>query len=187
MDKPALDAEGFDGPQTCVPDPLRQILYEIIHGIGAVIYNVHQGQGCNVAGLKERLALGINDSVIGLHIGVDKLLHDVHVVILGIDEEAQILVRLQLVGIVGTHTVVRLDNDRVADGVGKFRRVVIALHQVVPGCGNTGFGIVFLHCRLEFDLCHVGGLGTGGDVELGTKLSVPHEPVFIPANRSCHT
>ena len=43
VDEPASDAEGLDGPQARGADIVRHILHKIIHGVGIVIDNIHNG------------------------------------------------------------------------------------------------------------------------------------------------
>ena len=53
-------------PQTGGADVLRQIFYQVVHGIQIVIHRIHQGEGGDVAGLKQGLALGVHNGFIGI-------------------------------------------------------------------------------------------------------------------------
>ena len=181
MDEAALNPEGFHGGKSGLADLLRQLLYQIVYGIALRIHDVHDGQGRDIAGLEQHLSLGIHDAVEGLDIAVDELLHDVHGVVLIADEPPDVLVGLQLVGVAGAHAAVRLDHHGIAHGVGKFQRVLQPLHQMIPGGGDTGLGVVLFHAGLELDLVHLVQLGAGGDVEFGAQGRVPHQPVFVVA------
>ena len=181
MDEAALNPEGFYGGKPGLADFLRQLLYQIIHGIALRIHDVHDGQGRDIAGLEQHLPLGVHDAVEGLDIAVDELLHDVYGVVLIADKPPDVLVGLQLVGIAGTHAAVRLDHHGIAHGVGKFQGVLQPLHQMIPGGGDTGLGVILLHAGLELDLVHLVQLGACGDVELGAQGRVPHQPVFVVA------
>ena len=179
MDEPALDAEGLHGPQTGRANVVRQILDQIIDGVAVVVDNIHNGPGGNIAGLKQRLSFGIHNGVVGLHIAPDKLFHDVHGIILVLHKEGQLLVGLELVGVVGAYAVVGLDHNGIAHGVCKIQSVIHPLDQVIPGGGETCLGVVFLHGGLILDFAHIAVLGTGGDVEFGAQPGIPHEPVFV--------
>ncbi len=181
MDEAAPDAEGFHGGKSGLADLLRQLLHQIIYGISLGVHDVHDGQGRDVAGLEQHLSLGIHDAVEGLDIAVDKLLHDVHGVVLIADEPPDVIIGLQLVGVAGAHAAVRLDHHGITHGVGKFQRVLQPLHQMIPGGGDTGLGVIFFHAGLELDLVHLVQLGTGGDVELGAQRGVLHQPVLVVA------
>ena len=181
MDEAALNPEGLHGGKSGLADLLRQLLHQIIHGIALRIHDVHDGQGRDIAGLEQHLPLGVHDAVEGLDIAVDELLHDVHGVVLIVDEPPDILVGLQLVGVAGTHAAVRLDHHGIAHGVGKFQRVLQPFYQMIPGGGDTGLSVILLHAGLELDLVHLVQLGAGGDVELGAQRRVPHQPVFVVA------
>ncbi len=179
MDKPGFDAEGFHRGKARLANLLRQLLHQIVDGVASLVHNVHQRQRRNVAGFKEHLPLGIHNAVEGLNIAVDIFFHDIDGAVLRGHKPADILVGEQLVGVVGPHAVVRLDHYRVAHDVRKLQRILQSLHQVVPGSGNTGLGVVLLHNGLKLDSVHLMKLGAGGDIEFRPQPGIPHEPILI--------
>ena len=181
MDEPALDAERLDCPQAGIADLFGQIFHQIVNGIAAIVDNVHQRAWGHIAGLKQGFPPGVHNGVIGLDIAVDKLLHDVNIVILVVDEEVKLLIVMRLVGVVGAHAVVRLDHHGIPNLLREGGGILIALHQMIPGSGQACLGIIGLHGGFELNLVHFIQLGAGGNIELGAQSGILHQPVLVVA------
>ncbi len=179
MHEPAAHAERLHSTQSCVPDIRRQLLDNIVKRLAVVVHNVHQGMRRHIAGFENGIPLRVNDGVKGFHMSPDILLHDIDILVHMIDEEAQILVAFQPVGMAGPHAVVRLHYHGIADHMGKFLRVLVALHQMISGRGDTRLGVVFLHGGFQLDALHILPHKAGGDVELRPQVGVPGQPVLV--------
>ena len=91
----------------------------------------------------------------------------------------QLLVAFQLVGMGGTHAVVRLYHHRVAHLGDKRPAALDVLHQVVAGHDDAGLFIVLLHAGFVLDAVQVAHLEAAGDVEVGAESGVLLQPVFV--------
>jgi hypothetical protein len=159
-----------------------QVLDDVVHGVVVVVHNVHDRDRTDVARLENRLALAVDDGVVAVDFGVDKLLHDVGNFQLFDDEEvAEVIVAGQLVGVGRAHAVIRLDNDGVADFADERFAAVEIIHHMVARRRDAGLLIVFLHLGLELDARHIADLEAAGDVEIGTEHGVALQPVFVVA------
>lgn len=117
-----------------------QILDDVVHGVVVVVHNVHDRDGADVARLENRLALAVDDGVVAVDFGVDKLLHDVGNFQLFDDEEvAEVIVAGQLVGVGRAHAVIRLDNDGVADFADERLAAIEIIHHMVARVAMPAF------------------------------------------------
>ena len=97
-----------------------------------------------------------------------------------VEQEAlQLLIAGQLMGIGGTHTVVRLDHHRIAHLVDELPAAFQVVHHVVTGGGDAGLLVILLHLALVLDAGHILGLETGLDVEVRAQGRIPLQPVLI--------
>ena len=179
MHKAASDFEGLDGSAADLPHLGCEVLDNVVDGVVVRVDDIHDGLRRDVAAFKQRFALGVDDGVIGAHMAVDELLHNVDIIVLGVDKELQLVVVLQPVGVVRAHAVVGLDNDGVADLVSKLACVVKAAHQMIARGLDTRLGVVGFHGGLQLDARHVAGVEARRDMELGTQRRISFEPVFV--------
>ena len=183
VDEAALHAKALDGGTACSAGVLGQVLDDVVDGVVVVVDDIHDGHGAHVAGLKDGVAVGIDDGIVAVHLGPDELLHDVlHIRVMGrlLHEELfQVLVVGQLVGIGCAHAVIRLYHHRVAHLVDELPAALVIVHHVVACGGDAGLLVILLHLALVLDAGHIGGLEAGGDVEIGAQGCVPLQPVFI--------
>ena len=183
VDEPALDPEALDGGPAGGPGVVGQVLDDVIDGVVVVVDDVHDGHGGDVARLKDGVAVGVDDGVVAVHLGVDELLHDVggkgvHRRFVG-QKIPQLLVGGQLVGVRGAHAVVRLDHHGVAYLVDELTAAIEVVHHVVTGGGDAGLLVISLHLALVLDAGDVLQMEAGGDVEVGPQAGVLLQPVFV--------
>src|SRR5699024_7302175 len=165
------------------PGVVGQVLDDVIDGVVVVVDDVHDGHGGDVARLKDGVAVGVDDGIVAVHLGVDELLHDVggkgvHRRFVG-QEVPQLLVGGQLVGVRGAHAVVRLDHHGVAHLVDELAAAVEVVHHVVTGGGDAGLLVIGLHLALVLDAGDVLDVEAGGDVEVGPQAGVLLQPVLV--------
>ena len=180
--EPVLDAEGLHRRAAGLAGVLRQLVDDVVDGVVAVVDHVHDGVGGHVAGLEDGVAVGVDDGVVAVDLGGDELLHDIgHMGFLGVDEIAQILIGLELVGAGCAHAVVGLDDDGVAHDVDELLALIEIVHDVVAGGLDAHGLVVGLHLGLVLDALHVRNLEAGGDVEVGAQHGVALQPVLVVA------
>ena len=182
MDKPALNPEALYCGPPGLPGVGGQVLDDVIDGVVRFVDNIHNGDGGNVARLKDGVALGVDNGVVGVDLGVDKLLHNVgHVGVSGLQKLVQLLDVRQLVGVGGPHAVVGLDHHRPAHLLDEGHAVFPVVHHVIPGGGDAGSLVKLLHPGLVLDPGHVLLLEAAGNAEVGAQTGVPLQPVLVVA------
>ena len=181
MHKAALHAESGDGAAADVAHGVRQGLLDVIAGVAVGVDDIHDGIHGDVAGFKQRLALGIDDRVIRVHRAVDELLHDVDGFVLRGEEIIQLVVAAELVGVGRAHAVIRLDDDGVADLADEILAAGVIAHDVPARGLDARLGVIGLHRGFILDRLHILGVEAGGDVEGGAQHRVALEPVFVVA------
>ena len=182
VDEAALDSPGLHRGPACLAHVGGQVLDDVVDGVVLLVDDVHNGHGGDVARFKHGLALGVDDGVVGVDLGVDKFLHDIgHPGAALAQEAAQILLALQLVGVRGAYAVVRLHHHRPAHLLDKGHAAVEVVHHTPAAGGDARLGVVVLHLGLILDAVDVALLEAGGDVELGAQPGVPLQPVFVVA------
>jgi len=183
VDESALHAKALDGGTTGGASILGQVLDDIVDGVIVVIDDVHDGHRADVARLKDGVAAAVNDGIVAVDLGADELLHDIGKVgVIGalVEQEAlQLLIAGQLMGIGGTHTVVRLDHHRIAHLVDELLAALQVVHHVVTCGGDAGLLVILLHLALVLDAGHILGLEAGLDVEVRAQGRIPLQPVLI--------
>ena len=181
MDESALHAKALDGGTSGGAGILGQILDDIVDGVIVVVDDVHDGHRADVARLKDGVAATVDDGIVAVDLGMDELLHDVgEVGVIGalVEQEAlQLLIAGQLMGIGGTHTVVRLDHHRIAHLVDELPAAFQVVHHVVTGGGDAGLLVILLHLALVLDAGHILGLEARLDVEVRAQGRIPLQPV----------
>ena len=183
VDEAALDAKALDGGTACGAGILGQVLDDVVDGVIVVIDDIHDGHGADVAGLKDGVAVGVDDGVIAVHLGADELLHDVlHIRVMGglVDQKLlQLGIAGKAMGVRGSHAVVGLDHHRVAHLVHKGLAARVVVHHVVAGGGDAGLLVILLHLALVLDAGHIRGLEAAGDVEIGAQGGIALQPVLV--------
>ena len=183
VDKAALDTKALDSGTAGGAGILGQVLDDVVDGVVVVVDDIHDGDGADVARLKDGVAAAVDDGVVAVHLGPDEFLHDVGDIgvlsrLIG-EELLQLLVVGKLVGIGRAHAVVGLDHHRVAHLVDERFAARKIVHHVVAGGGDARLPVILLHLALILDAGHIGSLEAGGDVEIGTEGGVALQPVFI--------
>ena len=183
MDEPALHTKALDGGTTGGTGILGQILDDIVDGVVVVVDDVHDGHRADIARLKDGVAAAVNDGIVAVDLGADEFLHDVgEVGVVGalVEQEAlQLLIAGQLMGIGGTHAVIRLDHHRIAHLVDELPAALQVVHHVVAGGGDAGLLVILLHLAFVLDAGHILGLEAGPDVEVRAQGRIPLQPIFI--------
>ena len=159
MHKAALDAEALHGRAACAAGVLGQLLVEVVDGVVVVVDDVHQGEHGHVAGLEDRLAVGVDDGVVAVDLGGDELFHDVlHTFDLCCKKVVQFCLVGDFVGVGSTNTVVWFCNNWVSYHVNKFFTVVVVVYHVVTSNRQTCFDVVFFHFGFELDIWDIRSL-----------------------------
>ena len=183
VDKAALHPKALDGGTAGGAGVLGQVLDDVVDGVVVVVDDIHDGHGADVAGLKDGVAVGIDDGIVAVHLGPDELLHDVlHIRVMGrlLHEELfQVLVAGQLVGIGCAHAVIRLYHHRVAHLVDELPAALVIVHHVVACGGDAGLLVILLHLALVLDAGHILGLEARLDVEVRAQGRIPLQPVLV--------
>ena len=159
---------------------LRQLVQDVVDGIVRIVHHVHEGPRRHISRLKQGIALGVDDGVVGIHLAVDVLLHDVGCIRPLLREKA---LHLAVVGdpegVGGPHPVVRLCHHRVSHLVGEVQALLQGVHHVVAGGGNPRLLIVFFHLGFIFDPGNILLLEAAGDVEVRAQPGIPLQPVLV--------
>ena len=177
--KAAARAEGLNGGAAQRTQRLGNVGRGIIGQVLFLVDDVHDGRGPGGHGLKQRLAARVGDGVVGEDVALHEFLH--HIGDGGqVGEEAgQVAVVLELVGGVGAHAVVGLDDDGIAhlpdEGLGG----VPSGDVVAAGGGHACAGVVGLHAGLALEGGHLVAVCAGGDVEVSAQAGVLLQPVFV--------
>ena len=174
MDEAALDAKTLDGGPAGGTDIVGQLLADIVERVAVFIHNVHNGHGRYIAGLKERLALSVDNGVVRVDLGVDKLLHNIgdagH---LGLEEVLQFGIIRQLIGVICPHAVVRFGDHRIAHLVDEFFAALHRVHDVITGHRDARLSVKLLHLAFILDAGHILHLKAAGDVPDRPRHSSP--------------
>ena len=183
VDEPALDAKALDRGTARSAHVVGQITHDVVDGVVVVVDDVHDGKGRHIAGFKHGLAMGIDDGVIAVDLGVDELLHDVaHIrLALGVQKPAKAALVRQLVGVRRAHAVVRLDHHGIPHRFDKGAAAVEIVHDVVARHGDARLFVVFLHAGLVLDAFHILRLEAAFNVKIRAEPGIALQPVFIVA------
>ena len=180
MHETALDAKALDGGAAGSTGIFRQILVDEVQGVIVIVHHFHQvGEG-DIAGFEDGVTVGVDDGIIGVHLCVDELFHDIgNFLIVSIDEVHQIFIAAELIGGSSAHAVIRLHHHGIADLVQKCAAAVQIVHHVIAGHGDARLFVISFHLGLVLDAVHLSQLETAGDIEIGTQTGILHQPVLI--------
>ncbi len=180
MDETAFYSEAFHRRPSCLPYIFGKILDNVVNGVVFVIYDIHDGVGSDIAGLKHRITIRVNDGIVGIYFGIDKFFHNIgDAGQLSHKEALQFFVVFKLISMAGAYAVVRLCDNRITGVGNEFLAGFQRVSHTIAGNGNAGFLIVFLHSRFEFDTRDILGSKTCCDVKFRAQFCVALQPVFI--------
>ena len=166
VDEAVDDAEGLHRVASQGAEGLGHLLVHVVGEVEALVDDVHDAGRPDGHRLEQGLAFGIDDGFVGTDFARDELLDDVGLVAVCLDEGAQLLFVVQLVGAACPNAHIGLGDERIATFAGKAQQgIQPAGGLLLPCCGNAALAIVLLHLGLLLD---------GGD-----EACVLFEPVFV--------
>ena len=180
MHKTAFYAKTFYTGTSCGPGRGSQCFDNIIQRIQLFVYNIHNGDWSDIPCFKKRFAMAVNDRIVGIDLGKDKLFHNKRDILWFFFEKlSQLRCIFNTPGQRRTDTIVRFDNDRIADFPDKLPAAGESIDHMISCGRDTGFLVIGFHMGFVTDPRQIVCMETRGNVEVCTQLCILLQPVFI--------
>ena len=176
----SVNAELFGGLSADLAKSFRNVRIRVVLEIQVVIDDLHDGSRPCRHVLEQGLKLGVEDGLIGDQVADNELLHDVRNSGKIVIERVQLLIVVELPGVICTYADIRLnDHGIAADLIDKSKSRLAGRHFALSGSGNAGFLIELLHQGLLLDEADAVRLNTCCDVEIRAQARILLQPVLV--------
>ena len=179
VDKAVPDAKGLDGRAGQLAERGVDSRAGVVPHVEHVLHRGSDVDGILRLVLKERLAVGVDDGLIGADVARDKLLQHVGLVPLG----GKQCLEGRCIGYFGratsAHATLGLGKERIADLLGKRANLRGIVEKHLPRGGNARRSVERLHLGLALPLGHLRRACARSDVEVVAQTGILAEPVLV--------